>query len=105
LVAAARAQAGVLITKTAIDTGGFRFENLRTYRDANFLPGAVKYGDLPALLALNAPEKLWLAGENGAIPPLVIDAYKTAGQTENVTSAAVKNEEIAASAVQWLKRR
>ena len=35
------------IGRAAIDTGGFRFAKLRSTRDVNFLPGAVKYGDLP----------------------------------------------------------
>ena len=37
-----------------IDTRGFRFRQLKSFRDPAFLPGAVKYGDLPALLALAA---------------------------------------------------
>jgi hypothetical protein len=31
----------------------FRFANLKSYRDPDFLPGAVKYGDLPALLKIS----------------------------------------------------
>lgn len=65
-VAAARAIAGKAIDKVALNTKGFRFTDLKSYRDPNFLPGAVKYGDLPGLLKLSdAP--LWLDGE-GALP-------------------------------------
>ncbi len=46
----------------AVDTEGFRFSTTGIY-DPNFLPGAVKYGDMPTLLALTAPTPLWLAGE------------------------------------------
>ena len=46
----------------AVDTEGFRFSTTTLY-DPNFLPGAVKYGDMPTLLALTAPTPLWLAGE------------------------------------------
>lgn len=54
--AAARAIAGGgVIQKAWIDTGGFRFQNLKTYWDADFLPGAVKYGDIHGFLILNAP--------------------------------------------------
>jgi dienelactone hydrolase len=65
-VAAARAIAGDAVDKVALDTEGFRFADLKSYRDPNFLPGAVKYGDLSGLLKLsNGP--LWLDGE-GAVP-------------------------------------
>ena len=46
----------------AIDTQGFRFAQTGLH-DVNFLPGAVKYGDMPGLLALTAPVPMWLAGE------------------------------------------
>jgi hypothetical protein len=63
IVAAARAQAGNLIRRAAIDTHGFRFAKLLDYRDVMFLPGGAKYGDVPALLALSSPGELWVAGE------------------------------------------
>ena len=54
--AAARAIAGgEVIQKAWIDTGDFRFQNLKTHWGADFLPGAVKYGDIDGLLVLNAP--------------------------------------------------
>jgi hypothetical protein len=65
IAAAARAQAGEAITRAAIDTGGFRFASLEKTSDVMFVPGAVKYNDVPGLLALNAPGKLWVAGEPG----------------------------------------
>lgn len=54
-VAAARAISGSTIDTAAIDTGGFRFSEIASWRDPSFLPEAVKYGDLLALLALGAP--------------------------------------------------
>ncbi len=62
-VAAACAQAGAAIDQAAIDTGGFRFANLTAIDDPDFLPGGAKYLDLPGILALAAPGKMWLAGE------------------------------------------
>lgn len=53
LVAAAAAVAGDEVNKTVIDNPEFRFAEITTYRDPNFIPGAVKYGDLPALLELS----------------------------------------------------
>jgi dienelactone hydrolase len=65
IAAGARAQAGGAVERAAIDTGGFRFASLKKFGDPMFLPGAVKYGDMRALLALGEPDKTWLAGEPG----------------------------------------
>ncbi|HEX7899823.1 MAG TPA: acetylxylan esterase [Planctomycetota bacterium] len=63
--AAASARAGDVVSRAVVDTGGFRFAALTSYLDPDFLPGAVKYGDLPAILALSGP-RLWVAGEKAA---------------------------------------
>lgn len=63
LVAVAAMLAGDVVTRVALETDGFRFANLEDYRSAQFLPGAVKYGDLPTALALVSPTPLWLRGE------------------------------------------
>ena len=55
-----------------------------------FVPGAVKYGDVPALLALNAPGKLWLAGDDG------VKAVDGAGVTRSPAGAGAQ------AAVEWL---
>jgi dienelactone hydrolase len=54
---------GSPVVSLALSTGGFRFADISSIIDSNFLPGAVKYGDLPMLIALTAPTPLWLAGE------------------------------------------
>ena len=41
------------IKNVTLEDAQFRFANLKSYRDPNFLPGAVKYGDLPALMKLS----------------------------------------------------
>jgi hypothetical protein len=102
LAAAALAQAGDAVHKAAIDTGGFRFVDLSSYRDPNFLPGAVKYGDLPALLALAAPRPLWIAGEDAKAPKLVTTTYAAAGKPQAVQSFAGKEEDVPLAAVEWL---
>jgi hypothetical protein len=61
--AGALVQSPGAIAGAALDAQGFRFADVRDVYDANFLPGAVKYGDLPGLLALAAPTTLWLASE------------------------------------------
>ncbi len=100
-VAAAAAQAGDAIDRVAIDTAGFRFRNLTTFDDADFLPGIVKYGDLPALIALIAPRPLWLAGET-APPAPVGEAYSAAGKSGNVSLYRGDKSETAKNAIDWL---
>jgi dienelactone hydrolase len=100
LAAAARAIAGSQIDKAAIDTQGFRFANITSYRDPNFLPGAVKYGDLPSLLALSAPNAIWLSGERGEIPTVVAQAYAAESSSNRVSSSALQNSTDAAA--DWL---
>jgi len=101
--AAARTQAGSAVARAAIDTDGFRFTKLRSIRDLNFLPGAAKYGDLPGILALQAPSELWLAGESQT-PPVVAAAYSAAGSAGKVQAFAGGAQEKTAAAVQWLGR-
>ena len=101
-VAAAAALARDVIHRVAIDTEGFRFADLPSYRDVNFLPGAVKYGDVPALLALGAPHGLWLGGESGQVAPVIQEAYNASGRGDQVASKALAAEECLPAIVQWL---
>jgi hypothetical protein len=101
-VAAARAVAGDSVARAAIDTQGFRFAGIRSYRDVQFWPGTVKYGDLPALLALSAPGKLWIAGEAGRLPPIVEAAYRAAGRREEVISFDGTAAAALEPAIEWL---
>jgi hypothetical protein len=57
-VAAARAGSGTLVNRTAIDLDQFQFENITKSSDENMLPGAVRLGGMPAILALCAPGEL-----------------------------------------------
>jgi hypothetical protein len=101
-VAAARAMAGDAVSCAAVDTGGFRFGNVANIYDVNLLPGAAKYGDLPGLLALGAPGKLWLAGEGAAAPELLKQIYQLSGSEEKITLAPSATAHPAEAAVQWL---
>ncbi len=96
--AAARALAGDVVTRAAIDTGGFRFHKINDIRHVDFQPGGAKYDDLPGMLAVAAPGKLWLAGEKGAGRQLVEGFYKTAGGEGGLTFA----NGDADAAVAWL---
>jgi len=105
LVAAAVAQAQGTVTRAAINTEGFRFADLKDVYDVNFMPGAAKYDDLPGLLALSAPTRLWLAGEGKEAPPIVNTAFIAAGGLENLTTFSGESQDVAKAAVEWLLSR
>ena len=75
ITATAAALAGAAVTSVAVDTQGFRFVSITEIRDVNLLPGAVKYGDVPAILALCTPVKLAVAGETEASTAVTRSAY------------------------------
>lgn len=62
--------------RVALDTGGFRFSPLNRFDHPDFMPGVVKYGDLPAIIALAAPSELRITGETDIA--LISQAFKTA---------------------------
>jgi cephalosporin-C deacetylase-like acetyl esterase len=101
-VAAAKALAGNSIDRCAIDTAGFRFASLTELAHPDFLPGSVKYGDLPALLALCVPGELWIAGED-ALPDLLQAVASTAGGAGQITLHA-DSATAAQGCVEWLLR-
>lgn len=77
--AAAAAQAGQLVSKLAISTNGYRFGTITDIRDPMLLPGAVRYGDVPGLLALRAPLPLMVTGETAPKLATTAAAYAAAG--------------------------
>ncbi len=101
--AAAKVVAGSAIDRTAIDTAGFRFASLTEFDDAQFLPGAVKYGDVPALLALCAPGEVFIAGEK-ELPPLAKASWQSAGAANAATVFTGEASAKANAVVQWLSR-
>jgi hypothetical protein len=98
-----RAVSGDAINRAAIGTNGFRFGKLLDYRSPQFLPGGAKYLDLPGILALSAPHKLWLAGE-GNEPLVVADIYRSANATQNLTGYAGDASQAQSAAVEWLMK-
>jgi len=102
LVAVARTQAGETIRRAAMDSGGLRFASLAAVDDADFLPGAVKYGDVPGMLALSAPSPMWLAGEGNQAPALVGAAYQATGKPENLTIFSGPAQDAPLAVVTWL---
>jgi len=102
VASAALARCGGTIDRAAINTSGFRFGKLTDYLDASFLPGGAKYGDLPCLLSLAAPTKLWLAGETAESMAMAKRAYAASGAVDAITLNSSKPEEAKRTAVEWI---
>ncbi len=66
------------VASAVIDTEGFRFASLSNQWDPMFVPGAVKYGDLPGLLTACA-----------AVKPVVLGEQGTQGGAEAIAAAVV----------------
>ncbi|MCB1090212.1 MAG: hypothetical protein KDL87_01685, partial [Verrucomicrobiae bacterium] len=81
-VAAARAIAGNVIDKAVVDTGGFRFGKLTSDWDADFQPGAIKYGDVAGFLALSAPNPLMLLDDDASLKKAMQTTYQAAGASD-----------------------
>jgi dienelactone hydrolase len=101
-VLAARAIATGSVDRAAVDTRGFRFAKLNAFDDPNFVPGSVKYGDLPALAALSAPFPLWIAGEGSVGPPLVRDTYEALDHPTSLTIYDGASDDTGLAAAMWI---
>ncbi|HEX4150202.1 MAG TPA: acetylxylan esterase, partial [Pirellulales bacterium] len=101
-VAAARAQAGSAIDRIALDTRGFRFAKINALDEPNYLPGVLKYGDLPAILSLSAPHPVWLAGEGSTAPEMVEAAYRAAGAMPRLVMSPAEEAGRLDEACAWL---
>jgi dienelactone hydrolase len=97
----ARALCGDAVTRTAADCDGFRFEEVQTTSDERMLPGALKYGGLPALAGLAAPGELFEHNYCGS-PSWLTAAYDSAGAASKHASYGKKQP--AEKVVAWLLR-
>jgi hypothetical protein len=77
-VVCAAALASAHVASLAVDTRQFRFGTITEIRDPALLPGAVKYGDLPAMLALCAPIPAGVASETEQSAAIAKSAYTAA---------------------------
>ncbi len=99
----ARGLCGDAVARTAADVDGFRFEKVDTLYNETMLPGALKYGGLPALTALAAPGELYLHNHRGiGMGQWVEAAYKAAQATDHLQRSPerVEPEKVA----EWLVR-
>lgn len=108
--AVAKMIAGDAIDRVAIDTDGFRFDQVAAIDDPNFLPGAAKYFDLPGVMALGAPGKLWVREAQSKPNPRAPDdltraAYQAAGVAANLVTSAEPKEAAESAAVKWLLQK
>ncbi len=95
IVAAAGAVSGDVVQGVAVEINDFRFTNITNYLDPNFIPGIVKYGDVPALLALNAPKRLLVIGDEASKAVVTQKAYAaTSGKIDWKPKSEQANDEI-----------
>lgn len=83
-VAAARALAGDAVEKTALDVSGFSFSEIKRVNHPDFLPGAVKYGDLVGIIALAAPHPIRLNGAPLTLGDPIAAAYEAASAADKL---------------------
>ncbi len=99
----ARGLCGDAIKRTAADMDEFRFEKVRTTNDEMMLPGALKYGGLPALMALAAPAELFVHNHRGTgTGQWLKPVYEAAGAIDKLKQEPLK--ESTAKVVEWLLR-
>lgn len=103
-VAAARCLTGHALNRVAVVTEGFRFGNVRSIRDPDFLPGGAKYDDLPGMLAAAGPGPLWLAGEPEPSVKWLRDLAYTQPNSDLLTVDRGPTDSTATRAAEWLTR-
>jgi len=101
IAAAAGALAGDAVSSISVDTAGYRFASITEIRDVNLLPGAVKYGDVPAILALCSPTKLAVVGETDESVAVAVSAYKASSTTPEFLPSNPDSSSI----VDWLLKQ
>jgi cephalosporin-C deacetylase-like acetyl esterase len=71
IAVATAALAGSSVREVVADLEGFRFAKLSNVWDVNFMPGAEKYGDIEALLALCSAKTTQATGPEAAVNAIV----------------------------------
>lgn len=100
VAAAATALSPGAVQQLACDTEGFRFAKLESVWDVNFVPGAEKYGDVPAILSLCAPVPTTVFGESKDSAPGVVATFAVAkGKIELAGTPAASAADAVARAL------
>lgn len=98
LVALCGAFAGQHINKLAIVDGDFRFANVPSWRDPYFLPGAIKYGDLPAMIALGNAKQVCVGSTDAKKLAAEMEPYRKLNPMPHIAEA----DKSLSTAVDWL---
>jgi hypothetical protein len=99
----ARGLCGDAVARTAADSDQFNFLKVRTTTDEMMLPGALKYGGLPALTGLAAPGELFVHNNRGTGMGKWLKAVYTAAKaTDRAQKSGDKAEAV--KVVEWLLR-
>jgi len=90
-VVLARALCGDAVAKTAADLHQFNFKGIENVTDEMMLPGALKYGGLPAFTALCAPHELLVHNTKGTgVADWAQPTYGIAGQAARLQQSEGK---------------
>ena len=103
--ALAAASAPELLDRAAFVTDGFRFASVTSMEDASFLPGSVKYGDLPAMLGVLAPKPVWVAGETAGALGMTAGVYRAVRATRALAVSRAKGDRVRTDLVKWITDR
>jgi dienelactone hydrolase len=102
-VVMAKAICGDAVDRTAADMNKFRFDAIEKTDDPMLLPGAVKYGGLPAFAALCAPGELFLHNHAGTSSGKITkSAYDAAGAADKLKRSPQPAKP--ADVVDWLTK-
>jgi hypothetical protein len=97
----ARSLCGDAVSRTAADMNQFRFDKITSTTDEMLLPGAVKYGGLPALAALAAPHDLFVHNTTGSdAERWLTPVYQSAGAAERLRQVGEKAS--ADKVIEWV---
>ena len=103
-VAAARAQCGEAIDVAVLDTQGFRFGKVLDIHSPDFVPAGAKYDDMPGMLAMGAPGRLWLAGERSEAARALEKIYQAGNSSTQLTLFDGTGDATTKAAVSFLTR-
>ena len=97
--APAASLAGPTISRAVLATNGFRYADAGGYQAPLFVPGAVKYGDLPAVLALRSPHPTMILGEPET-PDLTKRAFEAVAAGGNLGFSG--SNTVSNATLEWL---
>jgi len=100
LVVAAKLIAGDKVDRIVVDGGNFSFSALQDMNDSRMLPGIVKYGGLPGMLAACAPTEVFLHNVDEKLYAKLPAVWKSANAANQPTIRAKFADET--TIAEWL---